>query len=93
MPDYLNTLGAAEELGISNPLFCYRRAAIGIAPDAQVIGGDGKRTDVYKRETISDFGARWVTYTSASRQYRADVKRWRASKPVMSDRAEELIAS
>jgi hypothetical protein len=45
--DYLNTLGAARELGISNGLFHYRRAAIGIAPDAQVIGGDGKRTDVF----------------------------------------------
>jgi hypothetical protein len=89
--EYVNGIGAAEMLGIASGLFCYRARSVSIDPDAWVTGTNGRRQAVYSRSTVRDFGVRWESYMSTSRQYRADVRRWRASRPASPARADELI--
>ncbi len=86
--EFVNGSGMAELLGIAPALCWYRRDAIGIKPDAWAIGHGGKRTALYSRATVDDFAKRWQAYVSSSRQYRADLARWRDSKPVMPDARE-----
>jgi allophanate hydrolase subunit 1 len=89
MAEFVNGVGMAELLGIAPALCWYRREAIGVEADAYVVGHGGKRTALYSLATVRDFATRWEKYMSTSRQYRADLARWRNSKPVSPDR--ELV--